>query len=174
MKYLYLPASTFCNVLGSSSAFAWIQISHLNNPSVTSLKIQASFSVVRATFSHDIYKVWYQNVPFSYHYQMEINLWGSKSVFVIILTLLLIKVGKKKIVFIATESEKYIILTLFYDQNYVNLSNLKFHPLLSILTCINFLQYIIPRICRIQGRREGLIKNNIYPPPKTSSWLSPI
>jgi hypothetical protein len=29
----------------------------------------------------------------------------------------------------ATESEKYIILTLFYDQNYVNLSNLKFHPL---------------------------------------------
>ena len=28
-----------------------------------------------------------------------------------------------------TESEKYIILTLFYDQNYVNLSNLKFHPL---------------------------------------------
>jgi hypothetical protein len=43
--YLYLPASTFCNVLGSSSAFAWIQISHLNNPSVTSLKIQASFSV---------------------------------------------------------------------------------------------------------------------------------
>jgi hypothetical protein len=30
------------------------------------------------------------------------------------------------------------------------------------------LQYIIPRICRIQGRREGLIKNNIYPPPKTS------
>ena len=41
--YLYLPASTFCNVLGSSSAFAWIQISHLNNPSVTSLKIQASF-----------------------------------------------------------------------------------------------------------------------------------
>ena len=42
--YLYLPASTFCNVLGSSSAFAWIQISRLNNPSVTSLKIQASFS----------------------------------------------------------------------------------------------------------------------------------
>ena len=29
----------------------------------------------------------------------------------------------------ATESQKYIILTLFYDQNYVNLSNLKFHPL---------------------------------------------
>ena len=29
----------------------------------------------------------------------------------------------------ATETEKYIILTLFYDQNYVNLSNLKFHPL---------------------------------------------
>jgi hypothetical protein len=29
----------------------------------------------------------------------------------------------------ATESEKYIILTLFYDQDYVNLSNLKFHPL---------------------------------------------
>jgi hypothetical protein len=29
----------------------------------------------------------------------------------------------------ATASEKYIILTLFYDQNYVNLSNLKFHPL---------------------------------------------
>jgi hypothetical protein len=29
----------------------------------------------------------------------------------------------------ATESEKYIILTLFYNQNYVNLSNLKFHPL---------------------------------------------
>ena len=28
-----------------------------------------------------------------------------------------------------TESEKYIILILFYDQNYVNLSNLKFHPL---------------------------------------------
>ena len=28
----------------------------------------------------------------------------------------------------ATESEKYIILTLFYDKNYVNLSNLKFHP----------------------------------------------
>ena len=41
--YLYLPASTFCNVLGSSSAFAWIQISRLNNPSVISLKIQASF-----------------------------------------------------------------------------------------------------------------------------------
>jgi hypothetical protein len=47
--YLYLPASTFCNVLGSSSAFAWIQISRLNNPSVISLKIQASLSVVRAT-----------------------------------------------------------------------------------------------------------------------------
>jgi hypothetical protein len=42
---------------------------------------------------------------------------------------------------------------------------------LSILTCINFLQYIIPRICRIQGRREGLIKNNIYPPPKTYGCL---
>jgi hypothetical protein len=33
------------------------------------------------------------------------------------------------ILYWATESEKYIILTLFYDQNYVNLSNLKFHPL---------------------------------------------
>jgi hypothetical protein len=25
-------------------------------------------------FSHNIYKVLYQNVPFSYHYQMEIHL----------------------------------------------------------------------------------------------------
>ena len=25
-------------------------------------------------FSHYIYKVWYQNVPISYHYQMEIHL----------------------------------------------------------------------------------------------------
>jgi hypothetical protein len=45
---------------------------------------------------------------------------------------LLIKVEKKNnclhILHWATESEKYI-LTLFYDQNYVNLSNLKFHPL---------------------------------------------
>jgi hypothetical protein len=46
-----------------------------------------SVSDILKLFSHDIYKVWYQNVPFSYHYQMEINLWGSKSVFVIILTL---------------------------------------------------------------------------------------
>ena len=47
--------------------------------------------------------------------------------------MLLIKVEKKNcclhILHWATESEKYIILTLFYDQNYVNLSNLKFHPL---------------------------------------------
>ena len=46
--------------------------------------------------------------------------------------MLLIKVEKKKcclhILHWATESEKYIILTLFYDQNYVNLSNFKFHP----------------------------------------------
>jgi hypothetical protein len=47
-------------------------------------------------FSHDIYKVWYQNVPISYHYQMEIHLGllpypkendTSEEVFVIILTL---------------------------------------------------------------------------------------
>jgi hypothetical protein len=48
-------------------------------------------------------------------------------------TLLLIKVENRifcfHILHWATESEKYIILTLFYDQNYVNLSNLKFHPL---------------------------------------------
>ena len=60
-------------------------------------------------------------------------LWGSKSVFVIILTLLLIKVEFfffcLHILHWATESEKYIILTLFYEHNYVNLSNLKFHPL---------------------------------------------
>ena len=46
--------------------------------------------------------------------------------------MLLIKVEKKKfclhILHWATEFEKYIILTLFYNQNYVNLSNLKFHP----------------------------------------------
>ena len=43
-----------------------------------------------------------------------------------------IKVGEKNCFHLlhwATESEKYIILTLFYDQNYVNLSNLKFQPL---------------------------------------------
>ena len=47
--------------------------------------------------------------------------------------MLLIKVEKiivcLHILHWATESEKYILLTLFYDQNYVNLSNLKFHPL---------------------------------------------
>ena len=56
-------------------------------------------------------------------------LWGSKSVFVIILTLKVEIFFCLYILHWATESEKYIILTLFYDQNYVNLSNLKFHPL---------------------------------------------
>ena len=64
-------------------------------------------------------------------------LWGSKSVCICyhFNTLLLIKVEKNifclHILLWATESEKYIILTLFYDQNYVNLSNLKFHPSMS-------------------------------------------
>ena len=37
----------------------------------------------------------------------------------------------------ATESENYIILTLFYDQNYVNLSNLKFH---TVFICLKITQ----------------------------------
>ena len=70
-------------------------------------------------------------------------------------TLLLIKVGKKICVFIyCTEQlnlKKYIILTLFYDQNYVNLSNLKFHPLChtksSFFFKITQIYYTIPHSC---------------------------
>ena len=36
-------------------------------------KLILFYSILKL-FSHDIYKVWYQNVPISYHYQMEIHL----------------------------------------------------------------------------------------------------
>ena len=54
----------------------------------------------------------------------------------------------------ATESEKYIILTLFYDQNYVNLSNLKFHPLISMSHKWQSLHFFLksPKCC-FCGRR---------------------
>ena len=50
----------------------------------------------------------------------------------------------------ATESEKYIILTLFYDQNYVNLSNLKFHTLCHTV-------FICLKITQIQNYNSSLL-----------------
>jgi hypothetical protein len=60
-----------------------------------------------------------------------------------------IKSWKKNFVW-ATESEKYIILTLFYDQNYVNLSNLNLFlsthnwTYTTLVSCIHYVSIPLP------------------------------